>query len=135
MNSLLQYVFYPNPGYATYTTPTQLALLLLSLGLIALSFGLRQWRRKLQNPITKKLSSGWPSAVFWFGVVGIVLVVSRVEHIQYLAMRFMWLPWFLAVLGYVFLQVRLYRAKHYEILPKVVVNDPRDKYLPTKKKH
>ncbi len=132
--SLLSYVFYPNPGNASYSSPSQVVLLAVSVFLVAASFGIRAWRTRQQNPITKKLSKSWASAALWFGLLGAVLVVSRVEGIQFLAMRFTWVLWFTGILAYAYLQLRLYRAKHYEVLPSVQVQDPRDRYLPTKKK-
>jgi hypothetical protein len=111
-----------------------LILLGICVVLILASIVIRYWRRGLTNPITKKLSRSWSSAALWFGIVGIVLVVSRVESIQFLAMRFMWVLWGLAFLVYLFFQWRLFRSRHYEILPKMKVEDPRDKYLPKSKK-
>lgn len=86
--------------------------------------------------MTKKLSTSWASAALWFGISGVVFVASRVEHILFLAMRFMWVLWG-AFLGlFLFFQLRRFRQKHYEVLPKMkTAADPREKYLPTKKKH
>ncbi len=131
MNDFLTYVFYPNPGDATYGSPSMIALFLLCGGLIALSFGIKYWRGTLRNAVTKKLSRSWPSISFWFGLVGLVLAVSRVERIQFVAMRFLWALWLLALLFAVFVQWRLFRARHYEVLPrKEAAVDPRKKYIP-----
>jgi hypothetical protein len=134
MLSLLRYFFYPNPGAASYTTPTQLGLLLLCAALVAASFGIGFWRKGVQNPVTKKLSRSWSSVSFWMGIVGAVLVVARVEQIQFVAMRFLWVLWVAVGLIYVYLQLRLFRAKHYEVLPRERVDDPRNRYLPGKKR-
>ena len=130
----LHYVFYPNPGQAHYTSTSMISLLALCGALMLLSFILRFWRRGISNPVTRKLSRSWSSASFWFGIAGAILVVSRVEGIQFLAMRFLWGVWLVAALAYLFFQIRQFRARHYEVLPVEVVLDPRDKYLP-KKKH
>ena len=132
--SLLHYVFYPNPGNVTYTSPAQGALLAISLALLALAVAIRIWRRRLSNPVTRKLSRSWSAVSLWFGIVGVVLVVSRVEQIQFIAMRFWWAVWIPALVAYVALQARLFRSRHYEVLPQVRVEDPRDKYLPGKKR-
>ncbi len=134
MLRILSYVFYPNPGNASYTSASMLALMAMSLLLIAGYAGIRAWRNKQVNAVTKKLSKSWAVASLWFGIVGVVLVVSRVEEIQFLGMRFMWALWAVALAAYVFVQSRLYRARHYEVLPTVRVEDPRDSYLPGKKR-
>ncbi len=111
-----------------------MGLLLLCVALVAASFGIRYWRKSLQNPITRKLSRSWASVSFWMGIVGAVLVVARVEEIQFVAMRFMWVVWAAAALFYVYMQWRLFTAKHYEVLPRSRMDDPREKYLPGKKR-
>jgi hypothetical protein len=130
----LRYFFYPNPGNVTYGSPSMIALLALSVGLIVLSFVLRSWRAKLTNPITKKLSRSWSSVSFWFGVTGVVLVVSRVEQIQFFAMRFFWFLWLVSALVYIWFQWRQFRARHYRVLPTMTVDDPRERYLPKRRK-
>lgn len=132
LRQYLGYFFYPNPGGASYTSASMLTLIALCCVLVALSIAIRLWRTRLQNPVTKKLSRSWSSAAFWFGVVGLLLVVCRVEGIQFLAMRSFWGVWLLAALVYLFFQWKIYRARHYEILPKVTVTDPRSRYLPGK---
>jgi hypothetical protein len=109
-------------------------LLVLCIALIVLSFVIRVWRRKMESPVTKKLSRSWSSACFWFGASGLVLVVCRVEQIQFLAMRLFWALWILGALVYAFFQVRQFRARYYRILPKEPTIDPRDRYLPGKRK-
>lgn len=132
---ILRYLFHPNPGMVGYGTPSMVLLLVVGLGLIALSIGLRFWRKGLQNPITRKLSRSWAGATLWFGITAAILVVARVEGIQFLAMRCMWLVWGIAAAVYVFFQYRLFTRRHYEVLPRIAVNDPRDRYIPGKKKH
>ncbi|TSC57431.1 MAG: hypothetical protein Greene041619_1163 [Candidatus Peregrinibacteria bacterium Greene0416_19] len=135
VNAILRFFFYPNPGNAGYAKPTMTALLILCGLLVAGSFAIRAWRGRLTNPVSKKLSRSWSSATFWFGVTGIVMVVSRVEGIQFLAMRFLWVLWFAALLLYAVLQIRLFRTRFYEVLPQAEAVDPREKYLPKRKKH
>ncbi len=108
-------------------------MLVVCLGLMVGSFFLGLWRTK-QQPITKKLSRTWASAAFWIGLVGAFLIVSRVEGIQFFSMRFLWVLWALAIAVYVILQIRIFRSRHYEVLPTERVEDPRGKYLPGKKK-
>jgi hypothetical protein len=131
---MLQYLFWPNPVSATYGDPKVLALLGLCAALIIGSFVLSFWRRKQSNPMTRKLSASWPRAALWFGVIGLVLVVSRVESIQFFAMRFLWVLWAVCILLFLLFQAKRWRTRHYELLPTVVTHDPRDKYLPRKKR-
>jgi hypothetical protein len=130
----LRYLFWPNPGFASYTDPDMIALLAVCVLLIVGSFIIGFWRRKQSNPIARKLSKSWSSVAFWFGIVGLVMVVSRVEDIQFFAMRFLWIVWLVLLLLYVWFQIKRWRARHYEVLPTVVTHDPRDAYLPKRKK-
>ena len=135
LNYILRYLFYPNPGQAEYTSMSMLIVAGVCAALIIVSFVIRFWRKGLTNPVTRKLSKSWSSVSFWFGVSGLLLVVCRVERIQFLAMRFLWVIWALLLIIYVILQIRLFRMRHYEVIPMAKVEDPRDKYLPKKKKH
>ena len=135
MNAFLLYVFYPNPGHLTYGSMQVVAILVLCVVLIALSFGINYWRGRVQNSITKKLTRAWSSISFWFGVVGLVLIVARVEKIQFIAMRFLWVLWVAALAFAIFVQYRLFRMRHYEVMPRVMTKeDPRAKYMPGKKR-
>ncbi len=131
---LLSYLFWPNPGNASYSSPKAMALLIFCIVLIVAAGVLSVWRRKISNQVTKKLSRSWPSAAFWLGFTGLILTVSRVEQIQFLSMRILWVVWLVCAVFFIVIQVRLYRARYYEVLPKEVSLDPRAKYLP-KQKH
>ena len=131
----LTYLFHPNPGNAGYESPKSLALLALCILLVFASVGLRLWRRNLKNPVTRKLSRSWPSAAMWFGVLGILFVVSRVETVGYLSMRFLWVLWIVAFIMYLWIQWKLFRMRHYTLAQKEPLpQDPRDTYLPKKKR-
>ena len=128
------YLFWPRPPQVGYDNPKLLIVLCVTLGLIVLSFALRVWRKRLANAQTKKLSRSWPTAAIWFGVTGLILAVSRAEDISYLSMRFLWVVWAAVFVLYVFIQVRMFRSKHYETIHTERVEDPREKYLPKRKK-
>jgi phosphatidylglycerophosphate synthase len=134
ITSFLKYAFHPNPGFSSYSAPSMMTLLIICTLLLVGSFAVRYWRSGLRNPITKKLSRSWSGFMLTMSLVGYVLVVSRVEGIQILAMRAWWGLWLLVVIVYVVLQYRLFHAKHYEVLPKVRVEDPKEKYLPKRRK-
>ena len=134
LNALLTYLFYPNPGAVSYSNPKALALLILCVGLVAASFILKRWRTRLANPVTRRLSRSWSTASFWFGIVGCFLVFSRMESISYVSIRFLWAFWILAFLLYLLVQVRVFRARHYAVLPTEHGEDPRSRYLPKRKK-
>jgi hypothetical protein len=131
--SALVYLFYPNPGNAYYSSPKALTLMIVCAVLVLGSFLVRYLRRGWTAKL-RQLSRSWPSAAFWFGISGLVLVVARVEQIQYVAMRFLWVVWIAALGLYVFLQLRLFKARYYEVLPSAAGDDPREKYLPKKRK-
>jgi len=132
--NIFTYIFWPRPPALGYEDPKIQAALLLCLVLIVLSFVIKYWRKKQANPITRKLSKSWSSAVLWFGVIGLVLTVARAEDISYVSMRFLWVVLGLIMILFVFLQYKLFRSRHYEKLPSAVQEDPRDKYLPKKKR-
>lgn len=86
--------------------------------------------------MTRKLTRSYSSLLFWFGVSGIFLTVSRVEGISYLSMRLWWVFWVALLLITVFVQVFLFRAKHYAVIPQGSRSeDPLEKYLPKKKRN
>ena len=134
LRSLSIYLFWPNPGNATYLSPKIQAALGLCILLLLFSVSLHFLRRASHNPVFKKLSRSWSSVSFWFGIAGAVFIVSRVESIGFLAMRVWWVAWGIAAAFIIGVQVRLFRARYYEPLPRDHSEDPRDRYLPRKKK-
>ncbi len=132
--SFWSYWFWPNPGNLHYGDMTALIQLGVSAGLVLLSFLLSFWRRRLKNPVTKKLSRSWATASFWFGIAGVLFVVSRVEGILFLAMRAMWPVWALLLLAYLGVQILTFRRRHYTVVTEQRAADPREKYLPGKKR-
>ena len=131
---ILTYLFYPNPGPVALSNPKALVLLIACGLMVVGSFAIKKWRSRLSNAVTRKLSRSWSMASFWFGIVGCFFVFSRMESIGYLSIRFWWVLWLIALLLYLFIQVRVFRARHYEILPRESTKDPRSRYLPKRKK-
>ena len=127
---MLSYWFYPNPGNAHYGNPKVIILLALCVLLFASSFVLSLWRNNHPNSQTRKLSRSWPKAMRWFALIGLILVVSRVEEIQFLAMRALWALWVLLFLGYAAFEIWKFHRKHYTVVPSERVKDPRQAYLP-----
>ena len=134
MRDLFIYFVWPNPGNASYADSRIQALLALCIGMVVLSVILRFWRRSTGNPVSKRLSKSWPTASLWFGMAGLIFVVSRVESIGFVAMRLWWVVWGLSLAFYLWVQWRIYRARHYRPLPREYTDDPREKYLPHRKK-
>lgn len=132
--SLLRSLFYPLPVRADYFGSTLLPLLIACVGLIVASFAIRFWRSRMKSSLLRKLSSSWSTTCVWFGLTGLVLIVARAEGIQYVAMRFWWVVWGLAGLAFILLQLKIFRARHYQVIPTVKAEDPRDPYLPRAKR-
>lgn len=132
--SALRFLFYPNPSGGSYASPWAIGVYLLVIALIALSLGLRRWRARTADARQRKLSQGWSRACVWFAIVPLLLLASRVERIQYFAMRFLWVVYAVVAVLYVVAQVRIWKTKYYQILPNETVADPRDKYIPGKKR-
>lgn len=134
LQSLFIYLFWPNPGNAGYDSTSMQALLAMCILLLVFSFIFRFFRSRMSNPVLKKISRSWSSAAFWFGVIGLLFVVSRVEGVGFLAMRMWWVAWGILILLYIGVQIRLFRMRYYERLPAEAAHDPRNRYLPKRKK-
>ncbi len=133
MRTFLVYWFWPNPGGWQYADP-KVAIALAGCGaLILLSFIIKYWRGQLQSSITRSLTSSWSTVLFWFGLLGVIFIICRVEMIQFMAMRLLWLLWALSLGLYALYQLLRFRRRHYVLLDRVKVLDERDKYLPRKK--
>lgn len=130
----LSYWFWPNPGHVSYGNPKVITLLIICGVLIIGSFAVRAWRYRQTNPMTKTLTKSWATAMIWFGVTGLIMVVSRVETIQFLAMRALWAVWILTLAAYVAFQVINFRRRHYVIVEKQKVVDMRERYMPGRKR-
>jgi len=130
MKQFLVYWIWPNPAGWNYGDPKIKAAIILFLVMIVLSFMIRFWRTRLKNPVTRNLSASWSRSLFWFAVVALFLIVSRVEEIQFLAMRLLWIFWFVSFFLYLFFQLLQFRRRHYTVLKRVQVVDEREKYLP-----
>ncbi len=130
----LTYIFYPNPGNASWDSQKAFALIIACGLLVVASFVIKYWRKRQQNPVTRKLSRSWSVSAFWFGIIGLILVLARLETISYVSMRLWWGVWAAAFIFYLYVQVRLFRARHYEVMPKERSDDPRERYLPQRKK-
>jgi hypothetical protein len=131
---MLSYLFWPNPPAVPYENPKVIALLGLTVLFFVLSLVLRCWRRGVHNAVTRTLSRSWASACIGFGAASAVLTVARVEQISYVSMRFWWVIWGVALTLYVLLHLRRWRTMHYEVLPREESDDPREKYLPRRKR-
>jgi hypothetical protein len=134
MSAWSSYLFWPNPGNTGYDNPKVIALIVVCLLLVIGSFVLSRWRGRLTNASLKKVSKSWPMACVWFGLLGLLFTVSRVEQIQFLAMRFLWVLWAAAAVLYVLLQIRMVRTRTYEVIPTEKSRDPRSRYLPKRKR-
>lgn len=127
---MLIYWFYPNPGAVGYANTTVLALLIFCSALFLSSFVVALWRRRRENPVTKRLTRAWAPTFRWLGGLGIVLAIARAEGVQFLSMRVLWVLWALGLLVFVLFQAWKFRLRHYTIVPKDAIPDPREKYLP-----
>ena len=132
---MLHYLFWPNPPAPFYSSPKVIVILLICAALIVSSMIIKRWRIRHHNAVTRKLSRTWQSALFWFGIIGLFMVVCRVEGISYLSMRFWWIIWGVSALLYTGFQIKMFRSRHYEVLPtQSKEEDPLEKYLPKKKR-
>lgn len=132
---MLSYLFWPNPPAPSYSNPKVIVLLVVCALLLAGSSYLKRWRSRHPNAVTRKLSRSWSTASLWFGLSGVFMTVCRVEGISYLSMRFLWVIWFAVAVLFIALQWKLFRMRHYEVVPQShKEKDPMEKYLPKKKR-
>jgi hypothetical protein len=134
MKQLLSQWFWPNPGGWHYADLKVQLVLAGCVALMILSYVIKRWRSRVKNPSTRALSASWSVATFSFGLVALVLAVSRVETIQFVSMRALWVVWFVCLAWYVIFQFMAFRNRHYVVMDKTRTVDGRDKYLPRKKK-
>ena len=130
---MMDYLFTVNPPQLPYADTAIIGGLALAVGLLILSYALSRWRRRA-DAVARKLSKSWPTVSVWFGIMALVLVLSRAEGIQVFSMRFLWVLWGALVLLFAILQWRLFTRRHYEVVKTPIFNDPRDAYLPKKKR-
>ncbi len=114
---MLTYLFWPNPPAPSYENPKIMLLIVVCVLMIAGSFVVNSWRKRQTNSITRKLTRSYGPALFWFGLTGLFLVVCRVEGISYLSMRFWWVVLSAAFATFVGFQMKMFRMRHYEIIP------------------
>lgn len=133
MKAFLSYWVWPNPAGWQYGDLKVQLLIAACVGLFLVGTVIRYWRGRSTNTIAKSLSSGWSVVLHWFAVIALMLVVSRVEQIQFFSMRLLWVVWGAALLIYIVFQVRNFHRKHYIIVEQKQTVDVRDKYLPKRK--
>lgn len=131
---ILTYWLWPNPPHVLYANPKVIALLTMSALLVVASLVLRLWRNRLKASPLKTISSHWSGSIMTFGIVALVLVVSRAESIQFLAMRALWLVWVGSLAAYIAVQYVVFRRRYYVVVDRLRTEDAREKYLPKKKK-
>jgi hypothetical protein len=131
---MLSYWFWPNPGNADYSDIKVLMVFGVFGALFAFSFVVSLWRKRQENALTRKLSRSWASSLRWLAFIGIVLTVARVEEIQFLAMRVLWIVWVTTSIVLIVFQIWNFRRKHYTVIPKEYAHDPRKAYLPGKRR-
>lgn len=134
MTQFFSHWFWPNPGGWHYNDIKVQLVLGACVAMIALSFLLRVWRSRQKNAMTRSISASWSGTVLAFGIVALVMTISRIETIQFFSMRALWLLWALCLGLYVLAQVLNYRNRHYVVLDRKRTVDERDKYLPRKKR-
>lgn len=89
----------------------------------------------MQPGMTKVLSRSWSSAAIWFGLIGLVLTVSRVEQIQFFSMRVLWALWTCILVLYVLFQFWQFRRRHYTVQHMASTAPTEyERYLPKQKR-
>jgi hypothetical protein len=134
VKAFFSYWLWPNPAGWQYADGKVQILLVACIVAVILSFFFVVIRSRFLDARARTLSSSWSSALFWFGVVGLVLTVSRVEMIQFLSMRLLWAFFALSLALYILIQMMQFRRRYYSVVQQAHVIDERDKYLPRQKR-
>lgn len=132
--SPITYILWPNPPALNYDNTRILMLFFACFLLILIAIFIRSWRIRSSNSVAKRLSRSWTRALIWFGIIGIIMVVSRVEQISYLSMRLWWVVWALSLIFYLLFQTRSFRLRYYQKIITKTEADPRERYLPKRKR-
>lgn len=130
----LSYLFWPNPGGATYGDPHPQIAIAVCGAFLLLSLALRIMRARSPSGAVRRFAQSFDGIALWFGVTGLLLVIARVEEIQYLAMRFLWIVWGGSFILCGVVRLRRLRLLGYEVIPSAVPPDLREKYLPRRKR-
>ena len=134
MDRFLTFKYYfaplPDPGYQWTKATLALGLLLIILGFAAAYYR----RRKLADPIAKKILKPYPGKLKTYGFLVLFLLLVREQGLPYLSMRI----WWFVLLGF-FLYSLIKLASTYHInyesrSRRINKNQKTSKYLP-KKKH
>lgn len=131
---MLSYLFWPNPGGATYGDPHPQIAIAVCGALLLLSLTLRILLVRSHAGAVRRFAQSFDGIALWFGVTGLLLVVARVEEIQYLAMRFWWIVWGGSFILCGVLRLRRLRLLGYDVIPSAAPPDLREKYLPRRKR-
>ncbi len=134
MNRFLSLKYYfaplPDPNFQFTKATLALGLILLIIGFASAYYR----KKKLKDPIAKKILRPYPNKLKVYGLIILFLLACREEGIPYLSMRLWWfvtLAFFIYTFGKLaFSYKKKYQQKqgHQKIKTKV------DKYLPKKKK-
>lgn len=130
----LSYLFWPNPGGAAYDDPNPRMALAICGALLLLSLALRIMRARSHSGSVRRFAQSFDRVALWFGVTGLLLVVARVEEIQYVAMRFWWIVWGGSFILCSVVRLRRLRLLGYEVILSASPPDSREKYLPRRKR-
>ncbi len=120
-------------GAHDYSSTGVASLLAVGVLLLVLSSVVRRKRRSFQGTV-KALSKTWPSALLLFGAVGVALGVCRAEGVPFFSMPLLAVLWAILLVVVASLHVFLYRKRSYTIIPSQKTIDPREQFLPKRRK-
>ena len=119
----------PDPNFQFSKFTLGLSLILVLAGIV----GSYYRKKKLSDPITKKILKPYPGRLVTYGLLLVMLLVSRELGIPYLSMRIWWFV-LLAFFLYTFIGLALNYKKEYQRRSRRLhQNENKAKYLPKKK--
>jgi len=120
----------PDPNFQFTKMTLGIGLLLLIIG-FASEFYIK---KKLKDPISKKILKSYPGKLKLYGFIVLMLLIFREQGIPYLSMRLWWfvlLGFFLYTFGKITLS---FKKEYRNRKDKLHKNKNKNKYLPKKKR-
>lgn len=124
-------LFDAHPQALAYADPSVAAQLVAAVAMIAAAQVLRRVRFSAGR---RGVTRTWPPSLLVFGVAGAVLAVARAEAIAWLAMPLWSALWAGLAALLAVLQAAVWRRRTYTVVPVAKQTDPRDAYLPGKRR-
>lgn len=126
-----KYYFDPNPG-AQFKY--WLVMLIFAAVLFVVGVLVKAYRNKTEDKILRKMLRSYPTKLFWFAVVAVLLTAVRVEGISLFSMRFLWIVYFAILIYVVAGNIQKFYKEYPRKVKQSLSHQSQNQYLPGNKK-